>query len=167
MMSTSTLIITVSLMLLVQQQHIAGEPITLSLVTIAGNGQAGTCPPKEMRDEVLTNITTAVKTILSNAINCGEGVWYRVAHLNMSDLSQNCPPSWRQNNANGIRACRRPQTSVGSCPGTTYITGQQYRKVCGRVIGYQVWNTDAFSYLAVGNTIDSYYVYGVSVTHGA
>ena len=170
MMSTSTLMITVSLMLLVQQQHIAGEPITLSLVTIAGNGQTGTCPPKEMRDEVLTNITTAVKTILSNGItnpNCGEGLWYRVAHLNVSDLSQNCPVSWRENNTDGIRSCRRPQTSVGSCPGTTYITGQQYSKVCGRAIGYQIGSTDAFSHLAVGNTIDSYYVYGVSVTHGS
>jgi hypothetical protein len=37
--------------------------------------------------------------------------------------------------------------------------------VCGRAIGYQYGSTDAFSYLVV-DTIDSYYVYGISVTHG-
>ena len=37
--------------------------------------------------------------------------------------------------------------------------------MCGRVIGYQYGSTDAFLFQSVA-TIDSYYVYGVSVTHG-
>ena len=27
--------------------------------------------------------------------NCGLGLWYRVAHLNMSDPLQQCPSVWR------------------------------------------------------------------------
>lgn len=41
----------------------------------------------------------------------------------------------------------------------------QYNKVCGRVIGYQVASTDGFGGGALHQNIDSYYVYGVSITH--
>lgn len=58
-------------------------------------------------------------------------------------------------------------STSGSCPGTSFATGQQYSSVCGRINGYQVGSMDAFSGGAVGQTIDSYYVYGVSVTHGS
>ena len=54
----------------------------------------------------------------------------------------------------------------GSCHATFYATGSQYSRMCGRVIGYQIGSTDAFGGNAVGDSIDSYYVYGVSVTHG-
>jgi uncharacterized integral membrane protein len=47
--------------------------------------------------------------------NCGPGLWCQVAHLNMSDPSQQCPSVWREYNTRGIRACGRPPTSTGSC----------------------------------------------------
>ena len=74
--------------------------------------------------------------------------------------------SWREYNTSGARGCGRPETSSGSCPSTFYTTSHQYSRVCGRAIGYQIGSTDAFGGGAVGQTIDSYYVYGVSVTHG-
>ena len=37
--------------------------------------------------------------------------------------------------------------------------------MCGRAIGYQYGTPDVFGYDAI-NSIDSYYVYGVSITHG-
>ena len=136
-------------------------------------GTVGICPSQEIRDATLQNITASVQAIIqenysanvSSNSNCGDGLWYRVAYLNMSDPSQQCPSVWSENNTNGIRSCRRPQTSSGSCPGTSYTTGRQYSKVCGRVNGYQVGTTDAF-FVYISPTIDSYYVYGVSVTHG-
>lgn len=97
--------------------------------------------------------------------SCGTGLWYRVAYLNMSDPSQQCPSAWRENNTNGLRSCRRPQTSSGSCSSTNYTTDREYKNVCGRAIGYQIGTPDAFALGAVNQSIDSYYVYGVSVTH--
>ena len=52
--------------------------------------------------------------------HCGPGSWRRVAFLNMSDPSQECPSAWREYNTSGVRACGRPTTS--KCPATTYFT---------------------------------------------
>lgn len=99
--------------------------------------------------------------------DCGEGGWYRVAHLNMSDRSQQCPPAWRENNTNGIWTCRRPSATSGSCPSASYSTHRQYNRVCGRAIGYSLGGTAAFGATAVSHmSIDSFYVFGVSITHG-
>ena len=137
-------------------------------LTIPGNG---VCPLQERRDAAIETIRAMVQSNLQNLVitlNCGPGVWYHVAHLNMSNSSQQCPSAWREYNniTNRVRGCRRPEVSSGSCPATSYPTGRQYTRVCGRVIGYQYGTTNAFGVSAIGQTIDSYYVYGVSVTHG-
>ena len=158
-------LILVLISVLLYQEQAAGA--TLSPLALPASGAVETCPSQERRDAAILNISTSARNILDlfNA-NCGEGLWYRVAYLNMSDPSQQCPSTWREYGANGSRLCRRPETSSGSCLQTSYVTGRQYSKVCGRVYGYQVGSTDAFSFLAKNNSIDSYYVYGVSVTHG-
>ena len=139
-----------------------------------GKEMSGMCYSEEERAIIIRNITAHVQsTILQNlphiefALNCGPGQWFRVAHLNMSDPSQQCPSAWRQYNANGVRACGRPVTSDGSCPGASVsVAHHQYSRVCGRAIGYQIGSTDAFGHLALHQPLDSYYVYGVSITHG-
>ena len=95
--------------------------------------------------------------------NCGPGLWYQVAHLNMSDHSQQCPSVWREYTENGIRACGRPTTSTGSCATICYLTSHQYSRVCGRVIGYQFRSPDAFAQLH-SEQID---FDGVNITSGA
>ena len=173
------LIVCVSLLMVMFQPT---DAVTLTPVIINSTtppGTDGACPSQEERDDALQNITDSVQAILheyynsdmSNSINpiniaCGEGQWHKVAYLNMSDPSQQCPSAWREYNSNGVRACGRPESESGSCPATIYSTGRQYNRVCGRVIGYQVGSTDAFALNALGQTIDSYYVYGVSITHG-
>ena len=150
---------------------------TLNPVSVPGNGKVETCPAQESRDAVIQNISSSVETILQTKLttqnltvavssNCGAGQWYRIAHLNMSNSSQQCPVAWREYSTSGVRACGRPEISSGSCVPTLYATSRQYSKVCGRIIGYQIGSTDAFGLVAVDQTIDSYYVYGVSVTHG-
>lgn len=53
----------------------------------------------------------------------------------------------------------------GSCEGVNYTTGsEQYDQVCGRITGYQLGSPDAFR--GSGQSINSVYVDGVSVTHG-
>ncbi len=148
---------------------------TLNPVTIPKDNSSEICPLQEKRDVAIQGIRASVQTIiemlatqgLETEVNrsCGSGLWHRVAHLNMSDPAQRCPSAWAENSTNGVRTCGRPETSSGSCPATIYPTGRQYSRVCGRAIGYQYGTTDAFGYHAV-ETIDSYYVYGISVTHG-
>ena len=149
---------------------------TLNVVTIPeGDESNETCPLQEKRDVAIqgvrASVQTAIETLLTQGLelevssSCGSGQWYRVAHLNMSDPAQQCPSAWTENSTDGVRTCGRPPSSYGSCLSTVYPTGRQYSRVCGRAIGYQYGSTEAFDYWAV-ETIDSYYVYGVSVTHG-
>ena len=142
---------------------------TSNPVIIPKNDNIETCPLQEKRDLAIQGIGASVQAAImkdfGNSLSCGSGLWHRVAHLNMSDPAQRCPSAWTENSTNGVRTCGRPPSSYGSCLSTFYPTGRQYSRVCGRAIGYQYGSTDAFSYQAVA-TIDSYYVYGVSVTHG-
>ena len=78
-------------------------------------------------------------------INCGRGEWSRLAFLNMSDPSQQCPSAWKEYNTSGIRACGRRASSDKSCSSTFYSTTQNYRKVCGQVVGYQLGSPDGFN----------------------
>ena len=156
-----TLLISAELLQLVYGQE--GFPI----VTIDGSaGQTGTCPAKEKLEMSLQLIRSDIIDILRPSLipECGDGRWYRVAHINMSDPTQQCPSAWREYSTNGVRACGRPVTTGESCPATTYSTNHQYNKVCGRVIGYQFGSPDAFR--SFDNTLDQNYMDGVSITHG-
>ena len=115
-------------------------------------------------DEILQQIRSNISDILNEfdmqvVPECGGGLWYRVAYLNMTDPSQQCPSAWRE--YTGVRACGRPVSSVGSCPTTLYPTNGQYSRVCRRVIGYQVLTPDGFR-----NHDHAGYLDGISITHG-
>ena len=94
------------------------------------------------------------------------GGWTRVADLNMSDPSQQCPGEWmlQTYSSEPRRLCISGSSGAG-CVSVAYNTyGISYSHVCGRVIGYQDGATDAFGPLT--HNIDSFYVDGVSITHG-
>ena len=155
-------------------QSSVGAVQVVNPVVIPRTDGAGTCPSQEERSMAHENITRSVNAILlsmqfqSERSPCGPGEWHRVAYLNMSDPTQQCPSAWREYNTSGVRACGRPVTNVGSCAQVQYPSNNsQYSRVCGRAIGYQYGTTDAFGNVALGRTIDSYYVYGVSFTHGS
>lgn len=96
-----------------------------------------------------------------------KGPWTRIAYLNMSDPTHRCPNGFRLYTSNGIRSCGRPSTNSGGCQSQLYISppSNGYKEVCGKVIGYQYYDTDAFRSHA-GRTIDTYYVDGISLTYG-
>ena len=100
---------------------------------------------------------------------CGsdEG-WTRVAYLDMSDLSEECPTGFKLYESNGVRACGRPDSSVASCQSVQFPSnGISYSQVCGRVVGYQYGSTDAVHHELNINDINSYYVDGISLTRGS
>ena len=52
---------------------------------------------------------------MESLCNSGGG-WMRVAYLNMSDPTEECPPGFRLYNQNGIKACGRPVSApAGYC----------------------------------------------------
>ena len=133
-----------------------------------------TCPSVEHREIARNEIKTAARSLLrvsivpdlqSYTFVCGGSTgWKRVAYLNMSDTSQQCPSVWKEITT-PHRVCGRRSASP-SCEGLTYSTGsEQYDQVCGRIIGYQIGTPDTFAFTR--RSIESYYMDGISVTHGS
>ena len=99
---------------------------------------------------------------------CGDGLWYRVAYINMNDSTQECPSNWTEIST-PVRTCGLPNSAGPSCPGVYISTlSLQYSKVCGRAIRYQDGSTDGFHLFGQPqpNSADDYYADGLSVTHG-
>ena len=98
---------------------------------------------------------------------CGEsdGKWMRIAYLNMSDPSAQCPDGWREVQS-PIRTCRRQiNRAMSSANYASY--GIPYSRVCGRIIAYQFGTTEGFlGYNQDQRTLDDVYVDGISVTFG-
>ena len=116
---------------------------------------------------------SVVRVYCDMTLSCGNitGGWMRVAELNMTDTSQQCPSGLVERNNNNIRRC---ETMNAGCSPTTYSTQNIcYTKVCGRIRGYQVGTTNAFreyytnEHTTTMITINSPYVDGVSLTHGS
>ena len=133
-----------------------------------------TCPSEEHREIARKEINTMTRSLLQGSIApdlqsytfiCGGSTsWKRVAYLNMSNPSQQCPSAWKEITT-PHRVCGR-RSIRGGCEGLTYSTGsEQYDQVCGRIIGYQLSTPDSFR--DSSRSIDSNYLDGVSVTHGS
>ena len=92
------------------------------------------------------------------------GGWTRIANLDMTDPSQQCPDGFRLVNRTTapLRTCGRP----AGCVSTTFpVHGIEYSHVCGRLIGYQFGSPNAFDpyYVNRSLTIDDSYVDGISL----
>ena len=94
------------------------------------------------------------------------GKWMRIAFLNMSDPSAQCPVGWREVQS-PIRTClRKFNTFISSVSYSSH--GIPYSRVCGRIIAYQYGTTDAFLGYNYHNqtTLNDAYIDGISVTYG-
>ena len=101
---------------------------------------------------------------------CGSGGgWTRLAYLNMSDSTVNCPSGFRLYQSGGVRACGRATSSVGSCVSVQFPSnGISYSQICGRVTGYQYYSPNAVdTYGSNHSNLNADYVDGVSITHGS
>ena len=99
--------------------------------------------------------------------NCGEGGWMRVANLDMTDLNQQCPTGFRNVESPQRRClCGRPESAT--CVSVTFpVNSIEYSRVCGRILGYQFGDPNAFRVGPNPRVIDDFYVEGVSLTHGS
>ena len=90
------------------------------------------------------------------------GGWMRVAYLDMTNSSHQCPSGLRQRTDSNKRTCVRNSIPAGCSSVTFSATTSGYSKVCGKVIAYQFYTPNAF---AQRGNIDGPYVDGVSLTH--
>ena len=106
-------------------------------------------------------------------LQCGSGGWTRLAYLNMTNSTENCPSGFRLYQSGGVRACGRATSSGASCVSVQFPSnGISYSQVCGRLVGYQFASPDAVENGIIGdlenhNDINSHYVDGVSITRGS
>ena len=106
--------------------------------------------------------------------SCGgvTGGWTRVAELDMTNSSHQCPSGlMERNDSPNIRTCVRNEES-GGCSSVELPTANiQYSSVCGRITAYQVGTPNQFTLQPIlgerPTDINSAYVDGVSLTHGS
>ena len=111
---------------------------------------------------------------------CGgiKGGWIKVYDLDMTDNASQCPNSLEEYNAS-LRTCITKNSTTATCSSDKLkVNGFRYSKVCGRIRAYQLGDPEAFgtsnnvdpqtnSGRVTNNpNIDTYYVDGVSLTHG-
>ena len=118
--------------------------------------------------EVMNATLNILKRIHSK---CGIfGNWRRIAHLDTTQ-GDSCPSNLRTvtNTTTGQTACGK--TTGPGCSKLTFIIGDNYTDVCGRVRGYQYNSMDAFDVSLSGSaparlSLDGHYVDGISITQG-
>ena len=110
----------------------------------------------------MTAIAVADGSIMLSCAGVG-GEWRRIASINIS-AGDDCPIGWNKSSYNGINFCRASADVLGCYPTFFSTNGVSYQHVCGRARGYQKGSTDAFR--VNSEPIDSYYVDGLSITHG-
>ena len=130
---------------------------------VIGRGDDWQCPSMKERERARNEIHQIASSVIATVCNGTPG-WRRVAFINMTDTSYNCPTGLNLTSYSK-RTCGRSHTTWEGCSSTTFsVGGLPYSRVCGRIRGYQFGSTDAFWHYTQG--IDSYYVDGVSLTYG-
>ena len=98
---------------------------------------------------------------------CGGPGWRKVAFIDMTDTSQNCPQGLTLTGYSK-RSCGRTHTNPYACLSVTFpVGGGQYSRVCGRAKAYQWGELYSFvGYHRYSRGINAQYVDGLSFTHG-
>ena len=114
---------------------------------------------------------SAVRVYCDITRSCGgvTGGWVRVAELDMTNSSHQCPSGLRQRTDSNIRTCVRDSDSPG-CSSVNFSSSTlEYSRVCGKIIAYQFGTPDAFNtgpFKTGIDNINTFYIEGVSLTHG-
>ena len=159
------------------QPESSSLPLSYSAKTLHGFGEAG-CPTDQQQTVVRNKIFEEVYSKLQDTVvpalfpendrpcGCGGPGWTRLAYLNMTNLTEQCPLNWDLHTS-PVRACGGSNNLI--CDSATFdnTNGIRYSQVCGRIIGYQKDTPEAFGSANSGQDIDDPYVDGVSLTHGS
>ena len=92
-----------------------------------------------------------------------ERQWKKIVSIN-STAGDDCPTGWVKGTYSEVTFCRAPNDTAGCYSAFFSTNGTSYQHVCGRARGYQKGATGAFA--SISQSIDTFYVDGLSVTHG-
>ena len=113
---------------------------------------------------------SAVRVYCDMTRSCGgvTGGWMRVAELDMTNSSHQCPSQLQQNTTTNGRTCRIESVNAMCSPAITYSTILEYSKVCGKIRGFKTGQVDNFAGSGRGSNtpLRGNYVDGVSLTYG-
>ena len=144
-----------------------GQKTDIKVLEVCGDAQCASVVEREKaRNEIHQIANSAILATTGHQLHTCNGTpgWRRVAFINMTDTSYNCPTGLSLTSYSK-RTCGRSHTTYRGCSSTTFsVGGLPYSRVCGRIRGYQFGATSAFWRYTQG--IDGYYVDGVSLTHG-
>jgi len=129
-----------------------------------------TCTSQRENNSTLVKIRKLLQDQISPILqsSCGGTGWTGVAFLNMTEPSAACPSELTLLSS-PVRGCTRRSFSTATCDSVIFsLHGQNYSRVCGKILAYQKGGTNAFysSYFSSRNNIESQYVSGVSLTYG-
>ena len=138
------------------------KPIPVRISTLVNDDMG--CPQTGILKD------TIQKKILDYPMcRCGSSNnWTRIAHLDMSNSSEQCPDSLDLITS-PIRGCKRTNASSGTFESVIYpVHGGTYSHICGRVLAYQTGRAGAFYNYYERNlrSLELAYVDGISLTHG-
>ena len=115
-----------SFAVLAQPAVAQGAHLTYPAQVLQGEGSQ-TCPSEEQEERVRNEIYNDTERLLQESVvpllqlqtfSCGGSTgWRRVAYLNMSDPSQQCPSVWREYTTSHRVCDRRSNSTTGSCEG--------------------------------------------------
>ena len=124
-------------------------------------------------DECLEQSETSLDALEPIVHVCGEGAWELVVDHDYSNpTADDCPDGWEQftDLVTNRRFCARASDDFSQtmCDSAFFILAEDdcpYSKVCGKIVGYGDGMNNAFS--VASTDIDTFYVNGLSVTHGS
>ena len=123
-----------------------GQTTDVKILKEGGDCQCASVEDRERaRNEIHQIANSAILATTGHIHTCnGTPGWRRVAFINMTDTSYNCPTGLNLTSYSK-RTCGRSYTTQGGCSSTTFsVGGLPYSRVCGRIRGYQFGATDAF-----------------------
>ena len=142
--------------------------IAQELLVLHNNSTASPTSCKEIKERqplspsgvyLLSNSTDTYTAYCNMEELCNStGGWTRLAYLDMTNATQNCPSGFGLYQSGGVRACGK-QTQQSGCVSVQFPSHDiSYSQVCGRVTGYLFGSIDA---LNSDQDFD-----GVSITRG-
>ena len=96
-MAVVTLILLIATFQLATAAAAQQESTTTIPLIVLNRSSKEACPSKDEVENVLLEIRMNTMAIVENYRTIpeyGDGLWYRVAYLNMTDPSQQCPTAW-------------------------------------------------------------------------
>ena len=101
---------------------------------------------------------------IEDFVQCGEGDWRRVVRDDYTNSLTQCPTVWQEIMVGVDRFCGRMSATADTCDSASFLVDGEYNRVCGRIHAFHAGQAVSF---AGTNDIETAYLTGLSLTHGA